>query len=101
MTRQQYLASEDQAAAHREYYSQFVNEGVRLAVNHKFGQRIHQSKDPHFNDIPLHMWDSLGLSYLSYFAAKNRTINGENAASKSDVVCMLKEAAQQIRENGE
>lgn len=61
-TRDQYLNSE---YTYDEYYSQFVNESVRIRVHARIGKgMIINSKDKHFNDIPLHRWDSLQLHTL-------------------------------------
>lgn len=98
MTRKEYMDREDGVIAHRGYYSQFVTEGIRQAVSRKFGDKIHQSECPHFNDIPLLQWDSLAHSYSQHIARKNKELNGSHTFSLCEGVCMLKEAAQQIRE---
>lgn len=98
MTRKEYMERGDQDSAHREYYSQFVTEGIRQAVSLKFGDKIHQSECPHFNDIPLVGWDSLAKTYSFHVAHKNKELNGSHTFSLCEGVCMLKEAAQQIRE---
>lgn len=57
ITRKQYIANEN---THDEYYSQFVNSNVIDAVNLCIGKdKIIDSKDEHFNDIPLKHWDNM------------------------------------------
>jgi hypothetical protein len=88
-----------------QYYSQFVtpamcdNIGVAIGV-----ERIKQSTDESFNDIPLREWDSVALLVKSYcgnaMAHSNAsTSNGVLCASLSDFVCVAKTAAKQIRDN--
>lgn len=112
-TRKDYL---DRKCSHREYYSQFVNDEVKQLVARRIGRKkILASTDPHFNDIPLHRWDALaGFSNRQYsrefgpfeparsplFYCVGRSIVEANGGgvSPSDLVCVAKEAAQQIRE---
>ena len=80
---------------HRQYYGQFVNDNVKLMVIDKIGiKRILNSKDEHFNDIPITIWDNIGLPYgigeLLKSAQDFYTLAGQ--------VCILKESARQIKE---
>ena len=55
--RSQYLKKE---CSHSEYYGQFINELlIKTVVYHIGGNRIIDSSCPHFNDIPLNLWDRL------------------------------------------
>jgi hypothetical protein len=99
---------------HREYYGQFVNDGVISAVVRTIGARkILASTDPHLNDIPLHRWDALaGYSNRQYSREHERFTGGllmhlvgrdlskanGGGVSPSDLVCVAKEAARQYKE---
>lgn len=96
ITRKDYL---DGKATHREYYAQFVTEQIRDLVRHGVGiERIKKSTDKHFNDIPLHIWDCLA-SNNRYALAISKSENGQKDFSLGSSVCILKEAARQIKEN--
>lgn len=80
-TREQYLNKE---CTHSTYYGQFVTNYIKEVVASRVGVKtICASKDEHFNDIPLGIWDNLPI-YTS--------------GSLSDKVCIAKEAARQIKE---
>ncbi len=71
--------------SHREYYAQFVSKRLQgLVALHIGRSRILASNCKHFNDIPLKLWDNMRPCI--------------SAASLGEAVCILKEAAQQIRE---
>ena len=79
----------------RGYYSQFANDNVKLMVKDRIGlKKLKQSKDKHFNDIPLRIWDNIGLpcgiGNLLKQAGDYYTLAGQ--------VCILKEGARQILE---
>jgi len=93
-TRAQYIAdySRSDNAAHRRYYGQFVTTGTISRVVNTIGADVlRASKDPHFNDIPLALWDRLipGLPGSGGFskAGDYYTVSGG--------VCLAKEAARQ------
>jgi hypothetical protein len=96
-TRRDYVYLKE--CSYREYYGQFVTDPIREAVANAIGrERICESTDPFFNDIPLARWDD-----LPWFYSVDRVIagaNGTGGVSPSDKVCVMKEAAQQIREEG-
>ena len=102
-TRQDYLAHR---CTHREYYAQFVNESTRLSVRACIGvERLLASTDEHFNDIPLHEWDSLCGFHQSgsritgspRLPVSGRWLElGEGGPSLSSLVCVAKEAARQL-----
>lgn len=113
-TRKDYLAApyEEQRAAHRRYYAQFVTPSVKGFVASVIGRdRILASTDPHFNDIPLTQWDALNPAIRDMCLSRKGDIDGAISADKfgrrsigwslSDAVCIAKEAAQQIREEAQ
>ena len=78
---------------HREYYSQFVTPSIIDVVKKYIGvDRINKSTDPHLNDIKLAKWDSL----VSYVYADFKSYG--DSRTLSGCVCILKEAAKQIKE---
>lgn len=91
--------------SHREYYAQFVTEEVKRLV-HRFHKAIVKSEDPHFNDIPLQDWDRLSdttrlsINKEIWRAAESPSLPKNSYPwSLCANVCILKEAAQQIRES--
>jgi hypothetical protein len=91
--------------SHREYYAQFVTEGIKTLV-HRFHKDILRSEAPHFNDIPLEYWDRLSNATLLclnkelWRAAESPTLpKGSYPWSLCANTCILKEAAQQVRES--
>lgn len=106
MNRKEYMAEysgktkEEQFKVFRDYYGQFVNADVKRVVLNFIGvNRIMNSTDKHFNDIPLAMWDNLFGALKMSFLKKNMEINNNNCVSLADIVCMAKEAARQIKED--
>lgn len=98
MTRQEYMSAsrEDAPAAHRAYYSQFVNQRTIDAVVRAIGaDKLLASTDPHFNDIPLPEWDNL-VRYLP-LAASLRAAG--DYLTLGGGVCIAKEAALQYVES--
>lgn len=99
MTRKDYL---DGKVTHREYYASICKAaGIAFGDASKIVERCRNSKDPHYNDIPLWEWDSM-------------TVGGRRALSRaleahgdfySDAggVCAYKEAVRQAvdRSRGE
>lgn len=96
-TRKDYL---NKTVTHAEYYEQFVSPGLKNLIRLRIGfERIKNSKDPHFNDIPLKEWDNLQCSVRSYAESALRIANGPAAGvSLSDYVCVAKAAAKMIRD---
>lgn len=92
-TRKDYM---DRKVSHREYYGQFVTPTIFDMVCRYIGiKRIMASKDPeNFNDIPLYLWDNLAGGYLQRDALKE----AGDGPSLSSGVCILKEAARQLKE---
>lgn len=99
MTRNEYLEKATMEA-HREYYGQFVSEGLKTMVMNRIGKKeIMESKDEHMNDIKLERWDALHQGILSYTGRKLKELGGTH--SLCETVCIAKEAARQIRESCE
>jgi hypothetical protein len=91
ITRKEYMKNKD--VTHEQYYSQFVDyEVVKTVVNY-FGDRILNSVEPHFNDIPLTQWDQVGEIIKPHIVGLLARANG-GGVSKSDLVCTAKMAAE-------
>lgn len=95
-TRQDYLNSnesnDEQAAAHRKYYAQFVNDRTISTVVHWVGAAtLKASTDPHLNDIPLARWDAM-VNNLP-LAIRPETVGDYYTLGGG--VCIAKEAARQ------
>jgi hypothetical protein len=98
VTRQEYLDSANQAGAHRQYYSQYVDTAVLMLIEKQFELLLLQSsKDEHFNDIPLRRWDVL-VPYIKHSTRQKLITNGDSITLGTGV-CILKEAARQLVEN--
>lgn len=103
MTHEEYLElsrTGDSIAAFHLYYGQFVTPYVKELVRARIGEdRIRASKDVHFNDIPLKLWDELVPCVRHGIASKNERLNGTRAVSECECVCTLKTAARIIRDS--
>lgn len=106
-TRKEYMAShvhlvdadpEERFKLHRKYTAQFVTENIKNHVREVFGESILQSTNKHFNDIHINLWYPLCPQYQNHVASVNKRLTGTAYYSEADAVCMLKEAADQIRE---
>lgn len=110
-TRADYLNTprEDQSAAHRRYYGQFVTPAVIEHVRSVIGEScIKNSADKHLNDIPLLRWDMMEQTIKRLCLSRMGDINGHISVdahgrrsiswSLGDAVCIAKEAARQIQE---
>lgn len=92
ITRKEYL---DHKYSHREYYAQFVTLDIIRKVKRMIGMTaINNSIDPSFNDIHLRKWDAIAVS--SGTNEKMRAVGDYLAPAGK--VCILKEAARQIKE---
>lgn len=100
-TRSQYM---NKACTHQEFYIQFVTSSIRKLVETKFGDRIRRSTNEWFNDIPLKEWDFLAditfrtMNREAWRAAVCPHLDRGLLWSMSDNVCILKAAAQEIRQ---
>jgi hypothetical protein len=98
-TRKQYLddyryVEGGPSPSFRRYYGQFVTENTRRFVVDEIGsQRLADSTDPHFNDIPLPRWDRLARA-MPYNHSVLVAAQG-HGPTLSDLVCIAKEAARQ------
>lgn len=90
-TRKDYM---EHKCSHQAYYAQLVTPGVKAAVKNKFGPRLVNSNWP-FNDIPLAEWDKL-IPWVPYYKFKELG----DSHTRSGAVCVLKAAAQQLKEKG-
>jgi len=108
-----YTPEDSGLKAHREYYSQFVTELVKKCVQNTIPiGRLMSSTDPHFNDIPIKLWDDCSGSQVPNGKVGNYRTGyrfGEEchlllkaAGEKSTVsvmCCIAKEAARLIVES--
>ena len=91
-TRKQRLADE---CSHREYFAQFVDaSAIASVVRHIHARKLIASTDPHFNDIPLKVWDILPAPFGT--AAKMKALG--DFLTLAGQVCIHKEAARQYVE---
>lgn len=99
----------EKLCTHRQYYAQFVTEGVKRYVASAIGtERLLASKDEHLNDIPLHLWDRLEPAIRGMCLSRMGDIEGHTSKdqygrrmigwSLCDSGCIAKEAARQIIE---
>ncbi len=89
--RKQYISGE---VSHVEYYGQFVTAGTIAYVMQMIGRdAIINSRDPHFNDIPLANWDRI----VARAPGSGKFADAGDYYTKAGGVCMLKEAARQIK----
>lgn len=96
-TREDYI--DKKACSHREFYSQFVTEGVISLVKRTIGvKRIVNSVEGSFNDIPLRLWDSVGDWIVQNVSVRKLILQADNAVYTMYGVCIAKEAAAQIKE---
>ena len=96
ISRAEYLTGRpDPKTAHRAYYAQFVTP-AHFARLKSLVDSIKASKDRHFNDIELKTWDRLSLPVPS--ASNTLLVKCGDYPTLAGAVCILKEAAQQIRE---
>lgn len=102
MQRSEYLAQPpakaDRYAHHRAYYAQFVTPAHFAKLKSLVGMvdKIKASQDPHLNNIPLSVWDTLAVPLPAESAKRMRACGDYPTLAGS--VCVLKEAANQIRE---
>jgi hypothetical protein len=79
---------------HRVYYASVAQAaGLVFPTDHPLVERAARSKDPHFNDIPLQLWDDYALSMRSDLARALRA--HEDGFSVAGGVCIVKEAVKQ------
>lgn len=92
ITRQEYM--QGSINLHDTYFRQFVTDSVKQRVARVIGvDRIKDSTDKHFNDIPLRLW----VSMFPLGSQELRKQLGE-CNSFSTTVCIAKAAARMIKE---
>ena len=92
-TRKDYMAAK---CTHSGYYGQFVGHETRWYVSDVIGRdKIVNSEDPHFNDIPLKSWDH-AAKFMHGIGRSMRDLG--DYPTLAGQVCVLKEAARQIKE---
>ncbi len=102
-THQEYMAVrlEEQPAAHRKYYGQFVDTYLKDTVARNFGiKRLvwAYKLDGHFNRIPLYEWDGYYSAFTILGGLPKRLKEAGDQWSLSSCVCIVKEAATQVVE---
>jgi hypothetical protein len=89
----------DRKCTHQEYYRQFVTPYVLEMVRAKFGEaRLRENTDPYFNDIPISRWDAMHNHLGAGAYGLLTRANGYGAYSQHETVCIVKAAAEMIRE---
>jgi hypothetical protein len=102
-TNKEYMAGPLTQETHNAFYAQFVTANLRNYVSRIIGkERIINSADPHFNDIPLKQWDAMDARhYMNMQAWKIANAYNDRSGywwSMSNNVCVLKAAALQIKQ---
>ena len=93
-TRQDYLSGK---ISHDEYYIQFVDSHIVNQVLFIIGKdEILNSKDKHFNDIPLKYWNIVLCPLPDY--VKNQLKQAGDNTTLAGAICIAKQAAKQIRD---
>lgn len=100
ITREEYIkgatGNESAEELHRRYYAQFVDEAMKQSVCIHIGrENILNSPDFYFSGIVLRRWDA-AVTAISMPVEKMREAG--DFPSLFSGVCVLKEAARQIRE---
>jgi len=90
-TRKDYMSNK---CTHEEYYGQLVTQDIKDHVARAIPQGLAKSTDPHCNDIPLATRDRIG----AYSVSRGEFKKLGDTMSMAGVVCVLKEAARQIKE---
>lgn len=90
-TRKDYMSSK---CTHREYYGQLVTQSIKDHLNCAIPDSIAQSTHEVFSDISLDTWDRIGATY----DLRNEFESLGDFRTQAGIICVLKEAAQQIRE---
>lgn len=99
MTRKEYMSADRKdGKAHRAYYAQFVTPGTKARVLAVIGRAgLLASKDASFNDIPLPRWYWVCPRLIPVELNKAMRAAGDYP-TPAGLVCIAKEAAQQIVE---
>lgn len=91
ITRKEYMANH---FTHEQYYAQFVTPQVMQSVQFIIGtNRVTNSINECFNDIPLEEWDRIPISRAIFDLLKD----AGDSLTPATSVCIAKAAAKQIR----
>lgn len=93
-TRKDYMTDK---CTHAEYYGQLVTQGMKDHITRAIPQSLARSTDPHFNDISLATWDRIGSMYHGLGPEFKKL---GDFMSSAGLVCVLKEAARQVKDPG-
>ena len=101
MTRKEYMETpvqgrEHGAKLHHTYYYGLAEEAGITTLPQHLTKLAKESKDPHFNDVPLALWDRQAELQKGQVAGANRRINGQAVWSLCDGVCLLKAVAHKL-----
>ena len=89
ITRKEYITNGNN---HHVYFMQFVDDRIKNIVKRYIGMDvIKNSKDEHFNDIPLKQWDSLPIAI-----DRQLLIETGEIYSLAVKVCIAKTAAREL-----
>ena len=81
---------------HDEYFLQFANPIIRRILSNSITvEQLRESKDPHFNDIPLDRWDSIA-KYITPYINNERLKEAREFNSLSTRDCILKALAKDL-----
>ena len=86
---------------HDIYYGQFVTSAIKTAVKRRFTKKelkTAHEKDRFFNTIHLREWDK--LAYIVEFESNRKLRECNDYFTLAGGVCILKEAARQLVEDG-
>lgn len=94
MTRKDYM---DGKVTHREYYASICKSaGLAFGDESRIVKRCRNSKDPHYNDIPLSEWDMMAM--FSKRSLSSAFKMHDDFYSDAGGVCACKEAVRQAVE---
>lgn len=88
--RQRYL---DDEVSHDDYYEGIARD-LHLHIGEDLMARVRLSKDKHFNDIPLSVWDNIGLCYFDDRVCRDVFKARGDLWSRAGMVCALKRQAK-------
>ena len=94
ITRSDYLSTGGRKA-HQDYYAQFITAAHKNRILQTIGMdRLKKSKDHHFNDIPLELWDKISVPVPAESAKLLKECG--DYPTLSGAVCIMKECARQM-----
>jgi hypothetical protein len=92
MNRQEYL--ESPGNNHRTYYAQYVSLHIKNIIEAYIGNDIRKFND--LNNINITVWERL-VSFIPKYTFDKVKANGDNNSVNTGI-CILKEAARQIKD---